>query len=244
MSGSHDGRKWVELDRREGCVFCSRFQEITGRIAEPSNYTAYKIEFLPREEADTVAVGDVRFYERDREEAWSGFVYPAVDFEVLDPQTEGAAIYATLVQDPGAYVRYHTRKVAEILFYSAADTMNTVGKIDYTLKDYAGVSAKSGNPAETAIVYSTQHIEKSARESLYKLDYETRGVLSTSWCTPTSSSRKGLEAIQPTGSFGPASRVLPTPCAPRPGCSTLRRSANRAGIGSTAIRRPDFSCSG
>ena len=50
-------------------------------------------------------------------------------------------------------------------------------KIDYTLKDYAGVSAKSGNPAETAIVYSTQHIEKSARESLYKLDYETRGVL-------------------------------------------------------------------
>jgi len=122
-------------------------------------------------------VGDVRFYERDREEAWSGFVYPAVDFEVLDPQTEGAAIYATLVQDPGAYVRYHTRKVAEILFYSAADTMNTVGKIDYTLKDYAGVSAKSGNPAETAIVYSTQHIEKSARESLYKLDYETRGVL-------------------------------------------------------------------
>ena len=226
LSGSHDGRKWVELDRREGCVFCSRFQEITGRIAEPSNYTAYKIEFLPREEADTVAVGDVRFYERDREEAWSGFVYPAVDFEVLDPQTEGAAIYATLVQDPGAYVRYHTRKVAEILFYSAADTMNTVGKIDYTLKDYAGVSAKSGNPAETAIVYSTQHIEKSARES------------------PTSSSRKGLEAIQPTGSFGPASRVLPTPCAPRPGCSTLRRSANRAGIGSTAIRRPDFSCSG
>ena len=111
LSGTHDGRKGVELDRREGCVFCSRFQEITGRIAEPSNYTAYKIEFLPREEADTVAVGDVRFYERDREEAWSGFVYPAVDFEVLDPQTEGAAIYATLVQDPGAYVRYHTRRL-------------------------------------------------------------------------------------------------------------------------------------
>ena len=35
LSGSHDGRKWVELDRREGCVFCSRFQEITGRIANP-----------------------------------------------------------------------------------------------------------------------------------------------------------------------------------------------------------------
>ena len=47
----------------------------------------------------------------------------------------------------------------------------------YTLKDYDGVSAKSGNPANTSIVYSTQHIEKSANESLYKLDFETRGVL-------------------------------------------------------------------
>lgn len=177
LSGSHDGRKWVELDRREGCEFCSRFQQIPGRIAEPSNYAAYRIEFLPREDADTLAVGEVCFSDCDTEARWAGFIYPEVAFEVLDPQTEGAAIYAELVQNPEAYVRYHTRKVAEILFYSAADTMNTVGKIDYTLKDYAGVSAKSGNPAETAIVYSTQHIEKSARESLFKLDYETRGVL-------------------------------------------------------------------
>lgn len=177
LSGSHDGRRWIELDRREGCDFCSRFQEITGQIAEPSNYKAYKVEFLPRGEADTIAVGDVRFYDRNAEAEWESFVYPEVAFEVLDPQTEGAAIYASLVQHPEAYVRYHARKVAEILFYSAADTMNTVGRIDYTLKDYAGVSAKSGTPAETAIVYSTQHIEKSARESLYRLDYETRGVL-------------------------------------------------------------------
>ena len=65
----------------------------------------------------------------------------------------------------------------EILFYSAKDTMNDVQKVHYTLKDYDGVSAKSGNPANTSIVYSTQHIEKSANESLYKLDFETRGVL-------------------------------------------------------------------
>lgn len=177
LSGSYDGRKWVELDRRDDCSFCSRFQEISGQIAEPSNYKAYRIEFFPHKGADSLVVGDVVFYDRNSETEWAGFVYPEVNFEVLAPQTEGAAIYAELVQDPEAYVRYHTRKVAEILFYSAADTMNTVGKIDYTLKDYAGVSAKSGNPAETAIVYSTRHIEKSARESLYKLDYETRGVL-------------------------------------------------------------------
>ena len=50
-------------------------------------------------------------------------------------------------------------------------------KIEYTLKDYDGVSAKGGNPPVISIVYSTQHIEKSANESLYKLDFETRGVL-------------------------------------------------------------------
>lgn len=177
LSGSTDGRKWIELDRQDGISFCSRFQEMAGEIPDPDDYTAYRIEFLPREGADTIAVGDVRFIDRDIEQQWRGFIYPDVAFEVLDPDTEGAAIYARLVQDPEAYIRYHTRKVAEILFYSAADTMNTVGKIDYTLKDYEGVSAKSGTPAETSIVYSTRHIEKSARESMYKLDFETRGVL-------------------------------------------------------------------
>lgn len=177
LCGSTDGRKWVELDRRDNAAFCSRFQEIPGEITAPESYALYRIQFLPREGADSIAVGDVHFSERNIEREWCGFIYPEIAFEVLDPDTEGAAIYGRLVQDPDAYIRYHTRKVAEILFYSAADTMNTVGKIDYTLKDYEGVSAKSGTPAETAIVYSTRHIEKSARESMYKLDFETRGVL-------------------------------------------------------------------
>ena len=146
-------------------------------MTRPAAYACYRLEFLPRTGADTVAVGDVRFSAQNLEQQWRGFVYPEIHFEVLDPDTEGAAIYRRLVQDPESYVRYHTRKVAEILFYSAADTMNTVGRIDYTLKDYEGVSAKSGTPAETAIVYSTRHIERSAGESMYKLDYETRGVL-------------------------------------------------------------------
>lgn len=177
LSGSHDGRRWVELDRCEGSVFCSRFQPIAATVAEPAGYAAYRLEFIPQHDADSVAVGEVCLSEIDTETAWSDFVYPEVRFEVLDPATEGAALYARLVQLPDDYIRYHARKVAEQLFYSAADTMNTVGRIDYTLKDYAGVSAKSGTPAETAIVYSTQHIEKSARESMAKLDFETRGVL-------------------------------------------------------------------
>ena len=176
LSGSRDGRKWEEIDRCSGVSFCSRFQPVSCSVANPSNYTAYKLEFLGSK-ADSIAVGEVVFREDDPEAGWDTFTYPKVDFEVLDPQTEGARIYASMVQNPEEYVRWHTRKVAEILFWSAADTMNAVGKIDYTLKDYPGVSAKSGTPAETAIVYSTQHVEKSAAESLYKLDYETRGVL-------------------------------------------------------------------
>lgn len=177
LSGSRNGRSWEELDRRSGVTFCSRFQEIAGRIAEPSDYVAYRVEFLAPEGADSVSVADVRFSEYDSEALWGDFTYPQVHFEVIDPQTEGAAIYAGLVQNPDEYIRYHARKVAEILFFSAADTMNTVGEINYSLKEYDGVSAKSGNPASTSIVYSTRHIEKSARESLFKLDYETRGVL-------------------------------------------------------------------
>lgn len=177
LCGSHDGRRWVELDRREGASFCSRFQPLAGRIAQPSDYAAYRLEFFPQSGADTVAVGEVRFRDRDREAGWSAFVCPEVRFEVLSPETEGAAIYARLVQRPDDYIRHHARKVAEELFYSAADTMNAVGRIDYTLSDYEGVSAKSGTPAATSIVYSTRHIERSAVESLAKLDYETRGVL-------------------------------------------------------------------
>lgn len=175
VSGSCDGRRWVELDRREGVAFCSRFQPVAGSL--PDGYTSYRVRLLPREGADSISVGEIAFAPDDREAAWRGFAYPEVRFEVAAPATEGAALYARLVQRPDDYIRYHARKVAEQLFYSAADTMNAVGRIDYVLEDYDGVSAKSGDPAATSIVYSTRHIERSARESLARLDYETRGVL-------------------------------------------------------------------
>ena len=129
------------------------------------------------ETGDTLVIGDVSFYDTNLNAGWEAFKYPGVDFEILDPETKGASVYAGLVQNPDEYIRFHARKVAEILFYTAKDTMNDVQKIEYTLKDYDGVSAQGGNPPVISIVYSTQHIEKSANESLYKLDFETRGVL-------------------------------------------------------------------
>lgn len=176
LKGSYDGVNWVVVDERKDQTFCSRYQEILCPIAQPSNFKQYMLE-ANTATGDTLVLGDVLLLGDNPGANWENFRYPDVNFEVLDPKTEGAAIYAGLVQDPDAYIRYHARKVAEILFYTAQDTMNDVQKINYTLKDYDGVSAKSGNPANTSIVYSTQHIEKSANESLYKLDFETRGVL-------------------------------------------------------------------
>lgn len=176
LKGSFDGKNWVVIDERKEQQFCSRYQEILYPIAQPSNYKQYMLE-AQTVNGDTLVLGDVLFHEENQSAKWTDFNYPDVDFEVLDPDTKGASVYSDLVQDPDEYIRYHARKVAEILFYTAKDTMNDVQKIRYTLKDYDGVSAKDGNPPVISIVYSTQHIEKSAEESLYKLDFETRGVL-------------------------------------------------------------------
>ncbi len=176
LKGSYDGTKWVVIDERKDQRFCSRYQEILCTIANPSNYKQYMLE-ASTEGNDILIIGDVSFSEKNLLTDWKDFRYPEVDFEVLDPQAKGASIYADLVQDPDAYIKYHAEKVAEILFYTAQDMMNDVQTIQYTLKDYDGVSAKSGNPPVISIEYSTQHIEKSANESLYKLDFETRGVL-------------------------------------------------------------------
>lgn len=176
LKGSYDGTKWVVIDERKDQRFCSRYQEILCTIANPSNYKQYMLEATTAGN-EILILGDVFFSGKNLLADWKDFSYPAVDFEVLDPQTKGAAIYTDLVQDPDAYIKYHAEKVAEILFYTAKDTMNDVQTIQYTLKDYDGVSAKSGNPPVISIVYSTQHIEKSAGESLFKLDFETRGVL-------------------------------------------------------------------
>lgn len=187
--------KWIEIDRREGVKFCSRYQENVGVIASPDNYTAYRFDFSTASDTK-VAIGDISFFNRNVEAKWEHFKYPEVHFEITDPATEGAKFYTALVQDPREYVRYHTRKVAEILFFTADDPMNTVERINYFLKDYDGVSYKDGTPAETTVVYSTRHIERSAAESMYKLDYETRGVLYHELCHAYQFEPKGI------GSYG------------------------------------------
>ncbi len=176
LLGSDGGRKWEVIDSREGQSFCARFQEIYCPVTFPVKYKRYMLEF---ETADgsAPAISEVEFFDRDIMAGWYDFNYPEVDFKVTDPDTEGAALYGRLVQEPEEYVCYHARKVCEILFWSDGDPMYDVRKINYTLRNYDGISAKGGSPPEIYIEYSTRHVGMSAAESFYKLDYETRGVL-------------------------------------------------------------------
>lgn len=176
LKGSNDGKDWVTIDERKDQKFCSRFQEINCMIQNPQIFTQYKLEASTATQ-DTLKIAEVVLSDKNPMAGWENFKYPNINFEVLSPDTEGAQLYNQLVQNPDQYIKYHAQKVAEILYYTADDEMTDVQNIKYTLEDKPGVSAKGGSSPNIHIFYSTQHIEKSAHESLFKLNFETRGVL-------------------------------------------------------------------
>lgn len=176
LLGSDDGKLWNILDERKEMTFCARFQEITCVVQNPQSFKHYKLEATTATN-DTLKMAEIVLSDKNLLAGWEYFKYPNVNFKVLHPETEGAQLYNQLVQNPDEYIKYHARKVAEILYYTDKDTMVEVQNITYTLEDKDGISAKGGNPENIHIFYSTRHIEKSAHESAYKLDFETRGVL-------------------------------------------------------------------
>ena len=176
LKGSVDGKKWKVIDERKEQKFCSRFQEVLCMVKSPGSYKKYMVEAAAGGD-NPVKIADVVLSEKNMLAGWENFKYPDIDFESLTPDTEGSKMYDKLVQDPDEYIKYHARKVAEILYFSDQDQINHVSNIRYTLEDKNGVSAKGGNTPKINIFYSSQHVEKSAKESLYKLDNETRGVL-------------------------------------------------------------------
>ena len=176
LKGSVDGKKWVVLDERKGQKFSSRFQEILCIVKTPGSYKQYMIEATVDNKMP-IKIADVVLSEKNMLAGWENFVYPEINFQQLSPDAEGTKIYNTLVQLPDEYIKYHSRKVAEILYYSDQDPINLVTNIRYTLEDKAGISSKGGSTPRINIFYSSRHVESSAKESLFKLDFETRGVL-------------------------------------------------------------------
>ena len=83
-----------------------------------------------------------------------------------------------LVQDKQAYLKWHAREICTYLYFNDEDERFPVTEIEYYLDPMPGeVSYKGGSSPKINIHYSTDWIQKSAGESLLKLNLETRGVL-------------------------------------------------------------------
>lgn len=177
LEGSVDGKQWKELDRRSGEKFSGRYQCNTYAIAETGDYRFYRL-IAESGSGDSLKIAEMELKEEDHVGRWKNFNYPEINFVDQSPETEGSRFYRILVQDPSEYIRAQALKVADILYFSAKDSMPDVRQIDYTLKSFDGISYKGGEPPVVHIVFSTNHVEKSFSESLYKLGYETVGVLS------------------------------------------------------------------
>ncbi len=110
--------------------------------------------------------------------SWDNYDVGKVDFQILSPDTKGAAIYKSIIKDPDAYIKEQARKVVATLYFSPEDSIPGIECIHYKLREYDGISAKDGAPPAITIEYSTKWVEKSFGEGdTAKVDYETRGVL-------------------------------------------------------------------
>jgi hypothetical protein len=109
---------------------------------------------------------------------WADYPVGDIQFINASPETPGAAIYAAVVPDPPAYIARHAREVLATLYFSPSDSIPAVREIVYTLRDYDGVSAKSGQVPRVFIEYSTRWVERAFGEGdTARLEYETSGVL-------------------------------------------------------------------
>lgn len=179
--GSDNLKKWTKIDQRTDQSFWARYTEREYAVPLPGKYKKYAL-IVETASGDTLTSRGsygIRFFDRRPDQGWEDFSYPNVVFHYSAPQTAGSGIYREMVSDPESYIRYHARKVCEILF-RANDTpadRNRIDKITYELKDYDGISAKGGDAPHIFISFSTRYIESAARNSIRELSEETRGIL-------------------------------------------------------------------
>lgn len=109
---------------------------------------------------------------------WSTFSYPQVVFTNLAQQTEGSQIYNRLVPNPEELINESILEVVKTLYWSPSDSIPNIQRINYTLENTNGISAKSGGVPEISIFYSTKWVELVAQKADDKrVLYETEGVL-------------------------------------------------------------------
>lgn len=108
---------------------------------------------------------------------WDSFEYPEIDFVDKATETQGSEIYHRIVPNPEELIRESILGVVKTLYWSPADSIPNVQKINYTLEDIDGISAKSGSVPVINIFYSTRWVERAARDNDERVLYETEGVL-------------------------------------------------------------------
>lgn len=112
------------------------------------------------------------------ERQWRHYHPGKINFQITSPEKEGAKIYARIVTDPDSYITDNARRVLQTLYFTPGDSIPDIRTIDYVVRDFDGVSYKSGGGDNVRIDYSTDWIEKSfVNNDTLKLDYETRGVI-------------------------------------------------------------------
>lgn len=111
-------------------------------------------------------------------DTWDSFVYPEINFVNKAEGTEGSTIYERIVPDPQKLIRESILGVVKTLYWSPEDTIPAIRKINYTIEDVKGISAKGGGVPVISIFYSTRWVEQSAKTGGDdKVLYETEGVL-------------------------------------------------------------------
>lgn len=174
--GSNDKNEWTEVDKRGNIDFWARFQERYFALEKVSNYKYLKFVVQPKD-ATKLRLAELKLHAEDVNSKWTNFQYPLVPFVNEDEKSVGSKYYDYLVQNKSEYLKFHAREVAKILYYDADDARKDIQQIKYILKDYDGISAKSGNIPSVQITYSTRYIAQAYQLSMFKLDHETRGVL-------------------------------------------------------------------
>ena len=92
------------------------------------------------------------------ERQWRHYDPGKIDFRIESPETKGAEIYRSIITDPDSYITDNARRVIQTLYFSPADSIPDIQVIDYVVRDFDGISYKSGGGNNVRIDYSTDSI--------------------------------------------------------------------------------------
>lgn len=112
------------------------------------------------------------------DKSWNSFNYPEINFINKASNVEGGKIYDRIVPQPTQLINESILGVVKTLYWSTSDSIPNVTKINYTIEDVKGISAKGGSVPEISIFYSSRWVEQAAKNGGDdKVLYETEGVL-------------------------------------------------------------------